>query len=98
MFFFEEYIPVFFLFFPTPIAGEFIKALGPDSRVKHRFSDIALCLNMMHPPLPSFLSGLFVQVRFILAVVEGRLKVSNRKKVELLAELKREGYDLFLPT
>lgn len=37
------------------------------------------------------------QVRFILAVVEGRLKVNNRKKADLLAELKSEGYDIFLP-
>ncbi|CAM9786106.1 unnamed protein product [Sphacelaria rigidula] len=36
-------------------------------------------------------------VRFILAVVEGRLEVNNRKKVDLLNELKREGYDMFLP-
>lgn len=37
------------------------------------------------------------QVRFILAVVEGRLKVNNRKKAEILGELKTEGYDMFLP-
>lgn len=37
------------------------------------------------------------QVRFILAVVEGRLVVNNRKKVDLLNELKREGYDMFFP-
>lgn len=37
------------------------------------------------------------QVRFILAVVENRLKVNNRKKVDLLNELKREGYDMFFP-
>lgn len=37
------------------------------------------------------------KVRFILAVVERRLEVSNRKKAELLSELKREGYDLFMP-
>lgn len=35
------------------------------------------------------------QVRFILAVVEERLQINNRKKSELLDELKREGYDLF---
>lgn len=39
----------------------------------------------------------FLQVRFILAVVEGRLKVNNRKKADILAELKTEGYDMFLP-
>lgn len=38
------------------------------------------------------------QVRFILAVVEGRLEINNRKKADLLQELKRDGYDLFLPT
>lgn len=38
-----------------------------------------------------------LQVRFILAVVEGRLEVNNRKKADLLAELKGEGYDMFLP-
>ncbi|CAM9110129.1 unnamed protein product, partial [Choristocarpus tenellus] len=37
------------------------------------------------------------KVRFILAVVEERLIVSNRKKAELLLELQREGYDIFLP-
>jgi len=34
-------------------------------------------------------------VRFILAVVEGRLVVSNRKKAELLEELAAEGYETF---
>lgn len=38
------------------------------------------------------------KVRFILAVVEERLQINNRKKADLLAELKREGYDMFLPT
>lgn len=37
------------------------------------------------------------QVRFILAVVEDRMQVNNRKKSELLEQLKSEGYDLFLP-
>lgn len=37
------------------------------------------------------------KVRFILAVVEERLQVNNRKKSDLLKELKEEGYDLFLP-
>ena len=37
------------------------------------------------------------KVRFILAVVEGALVVSNRKKQELLQELAREGYELFGP-
>lgn len=37
-------------------------------------------------------------MRFILAVVEDRIQVNNRKKSELLEQLKREGYDLFLPT
>lgn len=37
------------------------------------------------------------KVRFILAVVEERLQVNNRKKADLLKELKQEGYDLFLP-
>ena len=36
-------------------------------------------------------------MRFILAVVEERLQVNNRKKSDLLKELKEEGYDLFLP-
>jgi DNA topoisomerase II len=36
-------------------------------------------------------------VRFILAVVEGRLVVNNRKKADLLQELAREGYELFGP-
>lgn len=40
---------------------------------------------------------LWEQVRFILAVVEERLQINNRKKVDLLKELKDEGYDLFLP-
>ena len=40
---------------------------------------------------------LYSQVRFILAVVEGRLQVNNRKKADLLDELHSEGYDLFLP-
>jgi DNA topoisomerase II len=38
------------------------------------------------------------RVRFILAVVHGELIVSNRKKKDILAELKREGYKTFLPT
>eukprot|EP00604_Paraphysomonas_vestita_P002078 CAMPEP_0174819746 /NCGR_PEP_ID=MMETSP1107-20130205/3173_1 /TAXON_ID=36770 /ORGANISM="Paraphysomonas vestita, Strain GFlagA" /LENGTH=901 /DNA_ID=CAMNT_0016033833 /DNA_START=245 /DNA_END=2951 /DNA_ORIENTATION=- len=38
------------------------------------------------------------RVRFILAVVHGELVVSNRKKKDLLAELKREGYKMFFPT
>ena len=35
------------------------------------------------------------KARFVLAVCEGELVVSNRKKVELLNELKEEGYELF---
>lgn len=38
------------------------------------------------------------RVRFILAVVHGELIVSNRKKKDILAELKREGYKTFLPS
>lgn len=37
------------------------------------------------------------RVRFILAVVHGELIVSNRKKKDILAELKREGYKMFFP-
>ncbi|CAM9132193.1 unnamed protein product [Discosporangium mesarthrocarpum] len=37
------------------------------------------------------------KVRFILAVVEGRLVVSNRRKADLLSELQEEGYDTFFP-
>ena len=35
------------------------------------------------------------KARFVLAVCEGELVVSNRKKADLLAELKEEGYELF---
>jgi DNA topoisomerase II len=38
------------------------------------------------------------RVRFILAVVHGELIVSNRKKKDILAELKSEGYKTFFPT
>lgn len=37
------------------------------------------------------------KVRFILAVVGGRLKLSNRRKADIVAELEAEGYDK-LPT
>ncbi len=37
------------------------------------------------------------KVRFINAVVDGRMKINNRKKADLLAELKAEGYDVFHP-
>lgn len=37
------------------------------------------------------------KVRFILAVVGGRLKLSNRRKADIEAELEAEGYDK-LPT
>lgn len=37
------------------------------------------------------------RVRFILAVVNGELVVSNRKKMELLQELKKKGYKAFAP-
>ncbi len=37
------------------------------------------------------------KVRFINAVVDGRMKINNRKKADLLAELKAEGYDVFNP-
>eukprot|EP00752_Nemacystus_decipiens_P012396 g10983.t1 len=47
--------------------------------------------------LQSEWSKLDNKVRFILAVVEERLQVNNRKKSDLLKELKEEGYDLFLP-
>ncbi|CAB1111878.1 unnamed protein product [Ectocarpus sp. CCAP 1310/34] len=47
--------------------------------------------------LQSEWSKLDNKVRFILAVVEDRMQVNNRKKSELLEQLKREGYDLFLP-
>ncbi len=35
------------------------------------------------------------KVRFINAVVDGYLKINNRKKADLLSELKAEGYDTF---
>ena len=35
------------------------------------------------------------KVRFILAVVKGEIKVSNRKRAELFLELKQKGYDSF---
>ncbi|KAK1605914.1 hypothetical protein QYE76_029587 [Lolium multiflorum] len=35
------------------------------------------------------------KVRFILAVVEGEIKVNNRKRAELFEELKRKGYESF---
>ncbi len=35
------------------------------------------------------------KVRFINAVIDGRMKINNRKKADLLAELKAEGYDMF---
>ena len=38
------------------------------------------------------------KVRFILAVVHGELVISNRKKTELLQELKRAGYKMFAVT
>lgn len=38
------------------------------------------------------------KVRFILAVVHGKLVVSNRKKSDLLKELKDQGYKTFLPS
>ncbi|CAM9243193.1 unnamed protein product, partial [Phaeothamnion confervicola] len=37
------------------------------------------------------------KVRFIVAVVEGRLEVSNRKKADLLHELSERGYDAMPP-
>ena len=37
------------------------------------------------------------KVRFILAVVHGELVVSNRKKADILAELRDEGYKTFFP-
>jgi DNA topoisomerase-2 len=37
------------------------------------------------------------KVRFLLAVISGSIKVNNRKKSELLAQLKAEGYDTFAP-
>jgi DNA topoisomerase-2 len=37
------------------------------------------------------------KVRFIIAVVNGSLVVSNRKKAELLAELKSKGFKTFFP-
>ena len=33
------------------------------------------------------------KVRFILAVVSGQLRISNRRKADIEAELEREGYD-----
>lgn len=33
------------------------------------------------------------KVRFILAVVGGQLRISNRRRAEIEAELEREGYD-----
>lgn len=33
------------------------------------------------------------KVRFILAVVGGQLKISNRRRADIEAELEREGYD-----
>jgi DNA topoisomerase-2 len=35
------------------------------------------------------------KVRFILAVVEGEIKVNNRKRAELFEELKQKGYESF---
>ena len=37
------------------------------------------------------------KVRFILAVVNGQLKLSNRRKADVEAELEDEGYDKLLP-
>jgi len=41
------------------------------------------------------LSKLDNQVRFILAVIEGKLQVNNRKKADLYVQLEKEGYDKF---
>ena len=37
------------------------------------------------------------KVRFILAVVRNEMIINNRKKFELLAELREEGYEAFPP-
>ena len=37
-------------------------------------------------------------MRFVRAVVDGKLKISNRKKAELVAQLQKDGYAVRSPT